>query len=328
MTDYLVLLGNDHCRAFLSLIRRCEGANYNTLFGGGAFSGWADHPRQRVTRQSGGRPLTSTAAGAYQFLARTWDDCRAATGLPDFSPASQDIAALWLIDRREALADVIAGDWLAAIGKCNKEWASLPGSPYGQPTRSMAYCLEHLRRSLAPLPAPGGSLPVVRGSNHDPRSTIHGFSNHEPPTTNPGLVSRLFTLPDFLQALRAGQELAHPETWKRASVWTGSLTALLGAATAIARAYGYSIPLGDAEIATLVSAAAVVVGLFQSWSTMATTRRIGLPPGPDAVGAGAADPAGPRVVARPAALPRGPADAGGDLPVLTDRDPARFFPGG
>ncbi|MBN8462664.1 MAG: hypothetical protein J0M01_07600 [Dechloromonas sp.] len=30
-----------------------------------------------------------------------------------------------------------------------------------------------------------GSLPVVRGSNHDPRSTIHGFSSHEPRATAP-----------------------------------------------------------------------------------------------------------------------------------------------
>jgi hypothetical protein len=155
---------------------------------------------------------------------------------------------------------------------------------------------------------------VVRITIHDQRFTDFRTTNHQPrtPASSPACSPCLTSS----RALRAGQELAHPETWKRASVWTGSLTALLGAATAIARAYGYSIPLGDAEIATLVSAAAVVVGLFQSWSTMATTRRIGLPPGPDAVGAGTADPAGPRVVARPAALPRRPADADGDLPVL------------
>ena len=186
MTDYLILLGNDHCRAFLSLIRRCEGANYNTLFGGGAFSGWADHPRQKVTRQSGGRPLTSTAAGAYQFLARTWDDCRAATGLPDFSPASQDIAALWLIDRREALADVIAGDWLAAIGKCNKEWASLPGSPYGQPTRSLEFCIEHLRRALVSAPPLSPAAEKGEGGREKGGESGGGLPFPLPPSPFPG----------------------------------------------------------------------------------------------------------------------------------------------
>ena len=138
MTDYLVLLGNDHCRAFLSLIRRCEGANYNTLFGGGAFSGWADHPRQRVTRQSGGRPLTSTAAGAYQFLSSTWDETARAMKLTGFSPANQDFAAVGRIAARGALADVLAGRFDAAVTKLAYEWASLPGSPYGQPVISAA----------------------------------------------------------------------------------------------------------------------------------------------------------------------------------------------
>ena len=35
-------------------------------------------------------------------------------------------------------SDLRAGRWDAAIRKTNKEWASLPGSPYGQPTLSMA----------------------------------------------------------------------------------------------------------------------------------------------------------------------------------------------
>jgi NAD-dependent dihydropyrimidine dehydrogenase PreA subunit len=34
--------------------------------------------------------------------------------------------------------DVLAGRLGDAIAKCAREWASLPGSPYGQPTRTMA----------------------------------------------------------------------------------------------------------------------------------------------------------------------------------------------
>jgi muramidase (phage lysozyme) len=87
-----------------------------------------------VTRLLGGREITSTAAGAYQFLARTWDEVAAALELPDFSPQSQDVAALWLIRRRGALADLREGRFDDFVAKCAKEWASLPGSPYGQPT--------------------------------------------------------------------------------------------------------------------------------------------------------------------------------------------------
>lgn len=128
------LLENVNIDAFLTLIRTGEGTTgqngYRTMFGGGLFTSYADHPRQKITRSG----ITSTAAGAYQFLASTWDGISKRYDLHDFSPESQDIAALGLIKGRGALADVLAGRFRAAIDKCNKEWASLPGSPYGQPT--------------------------------------------------------------------------------------------------------------------------------------------------------------------------------------------------
>jgi len=125
---------NPNVQAFLVLIRTGEGTigpnGYRTLFGGGLFADFSDHPRRAITRSG----ITSTAAGAYQFLSKTWDEMAAKYNLPDFGPASQDIAAVGLIKRRGALADVMAGRFRAAIDKCNLEWASLPGSPYGQPT--------------------------------------------------------------------------------------------------------------------------------------------------------------------------------------------------
>lgn len=52
------------------------------------------------------------------------------------------MGALFLIKRRGALEDVIAGRFESAVKKCNREWASLPGSPYGQPTKTMADALD------------------------------------------------------------------------------------------------------------------------------------------------------------------------------------------
>ncbi|MYM96239.1 glycoside hydrolase family protein [Rugamonas sp. FT81W] len=133
------------------MIRTGEGTTgpngYRTMFGGGLFTGYADHPRRAVTRGS----LTSTAAGAYQFLSKTWDEMAAKYALSDFSPSSQDIAAVGLIKRRGALSDVLAGRFRAAIDKCNLEWASLPGSPYGQPTLTYD-------RAQAVLVAAGASI--------------------------------------------------------------------------------------------------------------------------------------------------------------------------
>lgn len=137
---------NANLKAFLLVIRTGEGTagpdGYRTLFGGGLFDSFKDHPKQSIARRLGGKVIRSTAAGAYQILWRTWLECKKAKGLKDFTPESQDSAAVFLIVRRGAYADIIAGRIKTAIGKCNKEWASLPGSPYGQPTLSMADALE------------------------------------------------------------------------------------------------------------------------------------------------------------------------------------------
>lgn len=137
-------LGDPNVQAFLRVIRAGEGtsdeAGYRRHFGGELFDSFDKHPGKAVTRALGSRTLTSTAAGAYQFLSGTWAECQQALGLPDFSPPMQDLAAVFLIRRRGALDDVIAGRLDAAIAGCAKEWASLPGSPYGQPTRTMAQC--------------------------------------------------------------------------------------------------------------------------------------------------------------------------------------------
>ncbi|WP_236901475.1 glycoside hydrolase family 104 protein [Cupriavidus necator] len=123
--------------AFLMMIRTAEGTaganGYRTLFGGGLFESFADHPRQVVTALSNGKPISSSAAGAYQFLRRTWDTLAARLGLSDFTPASQDAAALELIREAGALGDVDAGRFALAVRKVRKIWASMPGAGYGQP---------------------------------------------------------------------------------------------------------------------------------------------------------------------------------------------------
>jgi muramidase (phage lysozyme) len=135
------LLLNPNVKAFLQVIRTGEGTTdangYRRIFGGQLFNSFADHPRVLVSK--GG--YKSTAAGAYQFLSSVWDETKNAMGLKDFSPASQDLAALGRIAARGALDDVLAGRFALAISKTNKEWASLPNSPYGQPTQTLTGAL-------------------------------------------------------------------------------------------------------------------------------------------------------------------------------------------
>lgn len=129
--------------AFLQLIRAAEGTaginGYQMLVGGELFEGYTDHPRREVYIARLG--LSSTAAGAYQILSRTWDEIR--SGLPDFGPASQDAAAIRLIARRGAIEDVRAGRLGSALEKCSWEWAGLPPFRYsGQGTLTAARAAE------------------------------------------------------------------------------------------------------------------------------------------------------------------------------------------
>lgn len=124
-------------RAFLWMLQYSEGtfgANaYRTLYGGGQFSDYSRHPNLAITRWG----ITSTGAGAYGFLYRVWEELSKKQRLPDFSPPSQDKAALELIRAKGALPDIAAGNIEIAIYKCRSVWASLPGAGYGQHENSL-----------------------------------------------------------------------------------------------------------------------------------------------------------------------------------------------
>jgi lysozyme len=132
--------------AFLGMVRQSEGTAgngdpYAVCYDySHTITDFSDHPA--ITGEWTGKTLppqmcknagfgpgcVSTAAGAYQIIKPTWKTIRAALGLPDFGPASQDAAAAELIRRRGALEDVKAGRIASAVNKCRNEWASLPGN--------------------------------------------------------------------------------------------------------------------------------------------------------------------------------------------------------
>jgi muramidase (phage lysozyme) len=213
MTDYRSALLNPNVRAFLAVIRAGEGTSdpdgYRRHFGGELFSDFSQHPKRAITKLLGGQPLTSTAAGAYQFLSKTWAECQNALKLPDFSPESQDLAAMYLIDRRGALDAVIRGDLEVAIAKCAKEWASLPGSPYGQPTKTLAQC-------IAVYDAAGGTHgtapEVEKPAEHTaPRPDADNYP--EAPMPIPALITALLPtvvqmIPKLATIFKPGSEVA------------------------------------------------------------------------------------------------------------------------
>jgi tape measure domain-containing protein len=144
-------LNNPRVKAFLDVIAYAEGTfnmpnqGYNTLFGHGQFSSFADHPRRRIPFGS----TTSSASGRYQIMDFTWDEEKAKLGLKDFSPFSQDLVALSRILMRGGLDEVLKGDAVGALFAARQEWASFPGANYpGQGMKRMEDLLKVYEQSL------------------------------------------------------------------------------------------------------------------------------------------------------------------------------------
>lgn len=148
-------------RAMLDAISACEGTEgpngYRMHFGKSLFDSFGGHPRKVITATMKGQVLRSSAAGRYQIMQRTWDDLQQRWAFPDFSPQSQDAAAVALILRRGALEAVRAGEVAKACDLLKLEWASLPGSTYGQPTKALAFVRAKFLLAGGSLAAPNAA---------------------------------------------------------------------------------------------------------------------------------------------------------------------------
>lgn len=96
------------------------------------------HPSMIICSYLGGKRVCSSASGRYQFIRTTWEIEVEELGLRDFSPLSQDLAAINQIVKAGAVDDLKRLDLKTFFAKTCKIWASLPGSPYGQPTRAFS----------------------------------------------------------------------------------------------------------------------------------------------------------------------------------------------
>lgn len=151
----------------LLLIQRYEsGGRYDILYGGGTFTGYADHPwgdlyewrAGRVRRVDSPRwsqvPVIvrgansgqrSTAAGRYQIMAATWVEHRDSWGIPDFAPDSQDKFAFLLLRQAGALRAYENGNYSDAIRKAARLWTSLPTSTTGEAQLSLTDAIAELK---------------------------------------------------------------------------------------------------------------------------------------------------------------------------------------
>lgn len=165
-------------RALLNTIRYAEGTwaggaelGYRVMFGGGLMPSLDRHP-DRVIRKSG---YASAAAGAYQFMPFTWSLASRSLGLTAFGPEVQDQAAIFLIQRRGALALADQGQFTPHLAaKLAPEWASFPTlagrSFYGQPVRRYQELKRFYEDNLSQLR--GGPVEVALEPACEPAGSI------------------------------------------------------------------------------------------------------------------------------------------------------------
>jgi muramidase (phage lysozyme) len=111
--------------AFLQTLAADEsGGRYDVLGGGARFTDYSDHPHAGV---KGGR-----VAGAYQFTPSTWAWLARDLALPDFSPDSQDRAAIHLFRTTGGVDKLLKGDVPGAIMAAGMQWDVFPKSEDGR----------------------------------------------------------------------------------------------------------------------------------------------------------------------------------------------------
>lgn len=139
------MLLNDNVKAAALVVAHTEGTSaedgYSYLFGSRPdntlrFTDFSIHPNNHQVHNG----INSTAAGRYQILFGTYVELCNKYGFTNFEPHTQDLMFAAILDGISVLTAVSKGLMLQdlVLNKMAKQWASLPGSPYGQPTHTVA----------------------------------------------------------------------------------------------------------------------------------------------------------------------------------------------
>ena len=119
-------------KAYLRMIKACEGGEYDIIFGGEKITDLSKHPNKRIKfndRAGGG---VSTAAGAYQITNPTWNGMAPRIAANDFGQKNQDRVALALALEKPGMYEAIMSRNVPKMVEgSNGIYTSLPGSKEG-----------------------------------------------------------------------------------------------------------------------------------------------------------------------------------------------------
>lgn len=76
---------------------------------------------------------------------------------------------------------------------------------------------------------------------------------------------------------KKGQSVSNPESWKNGQITGSILAGFLGALVALAKAYGYELPVSDEQLVTIGAGIVAVVGLFLNpTATVVSSDKVGV----------------------------------------------------
>lgn len=128
LTEIREHLKNANIQAFLKAVADAEGGGYDFKYGAvkgkkndrWRFTDYSTHPGPG----SGG---VTTASGMYQINKITWQDHgERRMGLTDFTPETQDLIAVSMLQGLGVIEKIKDGDIEAGVSQASKQWAALP----------------------------------------------------------------------------------------------------------------------------------------------------------------------------------------------------------
>lgn len=215
--ENLALLGDPKVRAFLGTIAKAEGTydSYDMVVydaaGRGSITDFSRHPNIARTRKIRGKDTTSTAAGRYQIISKTYKGLAKKTGRTDFTPQSQDLNAVELLRETGAIAALQRGDFDAAAAAAGTQWAGMPGvlgKKHDQPQRTLAKVRAEYALQLQQAGVPKGTAQALAIAPPSPEKTALALEvptaevalSDAPPVTPTQGYSYADSLRDFLHS--------------------------------------------------------------------------------------------------------------------------------
>lgn len=89
---------------------------------------------------------------------------------------------------------------------------------------------------------------------------------------------------ELIGALKAGQELKNASTWKNMQATTSAIVAIAGAVFMALGWVGVHIEITTDQVMAIAGGIAGILGVFDTYSTLATSKRVGLPSGSESDG--------------------------------------------